>query len=255
MTKILKKLLKENRPLFGTFQQILNPMSTEVLAHTGLDFLILDLEHTGRTMESAIPCLLAAAALDIPMIVRPMDRNPSLIEQALDAGAQGVLVPTIETVEQCEIAVKAAKYAPEGNRGFCPVYPARRWVKDQDMTTFTTEVNEKVFVSILIETPLGFENLPDILKVEGVDAVMLGLADFSKTLGKDTWDPEVAEIANRANEQILASGKLCMPLVTRNNVMESYNLGNRLMCIYWSDAGSIDNYISSEVAALNDAVK
>ena len=255
MKRTLKDLMKEKKPVLGTFQQIIHPMVTETLANTGLDYIILDLEHTGRSMESAIPCILAASAYDIPMIVRPMDRNPSLIEQALDAGALGVLVPTVETAEQCEIAVKAAKYAPEGNRGFCPVYPARRWVDNRDATTFTEDVNKGVFVSVLIETPLGFENLPEILKVEGLDAVMLGLADYSKTLGKDTWDPEVAAVANRANEQILASGKLCIQLATQNNVKDLLDLGNKIMCIYWSDSGAMDNYLRAEVASIRSMVE
>ena len=178
--RLLKEVILQKGMVFGFTQQILDPNITESIAQAGFDFIILDLEHSGRTIDSVHSCLIMAAAYNIPLIIRTADKYQFMIEQALDAGAQGVLVPTIETVEDCENLVKSAKYAPLGERGYCPLNATNRWMNDSvaDPIKFAEQANQNTFVIALIETPLGFTNLKDMVKVKGIDRIHVWTCGF-----------------------------------------------------------------------------
>lgn len=221
--KILKDMLKGADPLIGAIQQLPHPDATETLALCGLDFLIFDLEHTAFDIAHALPCITMAAAYNIPMLIRVREKEQSLIEQALDAGAQGVLVPTVETVEECEMIVRASKFAPVGTRGWCNIDAAKRWMNSDDPDdfspeTFCVEANRDVFVMVLIETPLGIENLPEMLKVEGIDAFQIGQGDLSIRMGLPTWSSEVNDVVLNAINLIQDAGKYSCPLGLPQNV-------------------------------------
>lgn len=259
--RILKDLLKEKDFVLGTFQQVTYPEITEYLAHTGVDYIILDLEHTGHTVESVNPCLLAAAAHDIPMLVRVWEKEQCLIEQVLDAGAQGVVVPTVETVEDCEMIVRAARYAPEGTRGWCHIPPVKRWMAlendpygdDFDPATFCKESNRTIFTVALIETPLGIKNLPEMLKVEGIDAFHLGSGDLSVRMGRTLWDPEVAQIVADATKLILDAGKICIPLATSANIEKQIQGGARMFTLAMNERAAMQASLRAEVNAIRSA--
>lgn len=249
MGRILKDMIKEQEITIGGFQQIPNAEVTESMAVAGFDFLILDLEHSPATIERAFPCITTATARDVPMLVRVNEIETNLIEQALDAGAQGVVVPTVETVEQCELIVNAAKYAPMGERGWCPVPYNNRWLNDYNPDTYIEDANRDTFVTVLIETPLGFENLPDILKVDGIDAVQLGGGDLSIRLGKTMLDPEVVAIIERANKLIKGSNKWAMPMVMESNVADLKEDGARVFYTGTSDFVTLQG-MSTELSAI-----
>lgn len=236
MKKILKDMLKDDNAVFGIVQQIAHPESTEALALSGLDYIILDLEHTGFEIGAAIPCITMAAAYNIPMLVRVREKEQSLIEQALDAGAQGVLVPTVETVEECELIVRAAKFAPDGTRGWCPIAPAKRWMNSDDpddfgATTYCRQANRDVFVMVLIETPLGIKNLPEMLKVDGIDAFHIGQGDLSLRMGLSVWDPEVTGAALKAITLIQEAGKYSCPLGLPESMAEMTRAGAKMFVV------------------------
>lgn len=236
MKKILKDMLKGPDPVIGMIQQLPYPDVTEVLALSDLDFLIFDLEHTAFEIGLAIPCLTMAAAYNIPMMIRVREKDQSLIEQALDAGAQGVLVPTVETVEECEMIVRASKFAPQGTRGWCNIDSAKRWMNsdapdDFDPATYCVEANRDVFVMALIETPLGIRNLPEMVKVEGIDAFQIGQGDLSIRMGRSVWDPEVNEAAAKAIKLIQDAGKHSCPLALADNIDEMTAQGARMFLL------------------------
>lgn len=234
--KILKDMLKGPAPLMGAMQQLPHPDATEALALSGVDFLIFDLEHTAFDIGPALPCLTMAAAYNIPMMIRVREKEQSLIEQALDAGAQGVLVPTVETVEDCEMIVRASKFAPQGTRGWCNVDAAKRWMNhddpdDFDPSTYCVQANRDIFVMVLIETPLAIQNLPEMLKVEGIDAFQIGQGDLSIRMGRSLWDPEVNEAVSNAITLIQDAGKYSCPLALPQNVGEMTKDGAKMFLL------------------------
>lgn len=259
--KILKDIVKKQELTIGLVQQVVYPEITEYLAMCGLDYLILDLEHTAHTIEAVNPCLLAAAARNIPVLIRVWEKEQCLIEQALDAGAQGIVVPTIETVEDCKMVVRAAKFAPEGTRGFCNVIPPKRWMNewendpygdDFSPDTYCKIANRDIFVAVLVETPLGIENLPEMLKVDGIDAFLIGSGDISVRIGKSPWGPEVAEIVTNAIKQIHAAGKISCPVGIVGNVEMLYEGGSRMMMLGMGERACMQDRIRSEVNGMRE---
>ena len=206
--RVLKQMMQERDMLLGFWQWILDPDITELLGAAGFDYLVMDMEHTARGIESARTCILAANAADIPMIVRVRERDQQfLVEQALEAGAQGVLVPTIETREQCLNVVRFARFPPEGERGAASFVPVTRWLAGTGAELRAT-ANKNVFVSVILETPLAFDNLTDMLSVEGIDAWMPGPGDLSARLGLESSDPRVNSMLEGAFREIAAAGRV-----------------------------------------------
>ncbi len=115
----LKSRLLVGVPVIGTFARIPSPELIEILAHAGLDFVIIDTEHTSFGMETVIELVRAADAAGISPLIRGAENSPSLIAKALDTGSQGVVVPRISTREGAERAVRAARFHPLGERRAC----------------------------------------------------------------------------------------------------------------------------------------
>ncbi len=252
-TTILKDLIQRQDLTIGVMQQIVNPEVTESIVESGADFVIVDLEHTGKTIDSAFGCITAAYAFDVPVLVRVYEKEQHLIEQALDAGAQGVVVPTVETVEECEMIVRSAKFAPVGERGWCPILPAMRWVEGEGQE-YIANANRNTFVSVLIETPLGIANLPEMLKVEGIDAFLLGPGDYSIRVGKTIWDPEVSDVMVEAMRLIAEAGKLSMPVALSSNIAEYYGSGAKVVQLGFNDSMAITQRMAAETASMREAV-
>ena len=230
MKKILKDTIRNQEITVGFCLQTINPDVTESIALSGVDYIVLDMEHTGKGIDSVYPCIITAAAHNVPVIVRTADKEQWMIEQALDSGAQGVLVPTVETAEECEKIVSAAKYAPMGTRGYCPMSATFRWMNhvDPDVKKYAEDANRDTFVAALIETPEGLRNLPEMVKVEGIDAFLLGPADYGMRLGRDLWDERTAAEMNEATEFIIDSGKICIATSLPQNFEAQYRSGARV---------------------------
>jgi 4-hydroxy-2-oxoheptanedioate aldolase len=253
-TRILKNVIAGQDFTTAVMQMMVHPQVTEAIAMSNVDFVIVDLEHTGKTIAEAGPCIDMAFAHDVPVIVRVYEKSQHLVEQVLDAGAQGVLVPTIETLDDCLEVVRSAKFAPMGERGFCPVVPARRWLNDFDPSTYTHDANRDTFIGVLIETPKGFANLSEMLQVEGIDAFFLGRADYAVRVGKPIWDPEVTQVMTAALRQITDAGKLCVPLAREDDVADYVRAGARIVQLGFSDASALQSTLSSEAAKLRAIV-
>ena len=263
MKRILKDIILQQDLTIGTFQQLLDPGITESLALCGFDYLILDLEHTARSIESANACIMAAAAHNIPMIARVREKEQSLIEQVLDAGAQGVLVPTVETVEDCELIAKSARFAPEGTRGWCNVLPAKRWMNewendpygdDFNPATYCRQANKDIFVAALVESPLGIENLSEMIKVDGIDAFFLGSGDLSIRMGKMLWDPEVAALIADAINKIQKAGKISCPIGLVDNVEKLYKNGSKMMMLGVNERMAMQERLRQEISGMREII-
>ncbi|MGX7727527.1 HpcH/HpaI aldolase family protein [Rhodococcus sp. 5G237] len=255
MKPVLKRRLQSGEAVFGALQNIFAPPVTEAIARAGVDFILFDLEHAGYATSELDSCILTAYGYDVPALVRPREINHSLIEQALEAGAQGVVLPTVETREQCELIVQACKYGPWGARGFDPTYPVSRWMDHYNVDTYLADANRDTLVIILVETPMGFANLPEMLEVDGIDGVMLGAADLTVRMGKPiggtmgglTGDEEVTEILRRARKQTIDAGKICLAVARRDTVRDSYDEGARMFISPTMDGFVLFDYYSEAV--------
>ena len=204
--KVIREALRAGEIAVGFWQFILSPDVTEMIGEAGFDFVLLDTEHTGASIDTVRACLTAADAASIATVVRVAEKNQRyMIEQVLDAGAQGVLVPTVETKEEALFAVKSAKFAPQGERGYCPAIRSGRW---SSRPGFASRANEETFVGIIVESPLGLANLQEMLTVDGLDGVMIGGVDLSLRLGPNLERESLQTMTDEALRSITASNKV-----------------------------------------------
>ena len=177
----LKAALAEGRAQIGLWVALANPISTEVCAGAGFDFLVLDGEHAPNDLRSLLAQLQASAAYPVHAVIRPPIGDVSLIKQMLDIGAQTLLVPLVETAEQAALMVRAMRYPPAGLRGVgSAVARSSRWNAIPD---YLDTADREMCLIVQVETKKGLDNLDAIAAVEGVDSVFLGPADLSASLG------------------------------------------------------------------------
>lgn len=182
MTSIKTKL-KRGNPVFGTFvSEIRNPNLAYILAECGLDYFILDNEHGSYNPESVVNMVAAARGAGIAVVVRVPEIRREPILKALDAGAAGILVPMVDTAEDARQVVQFAKYPPEGRRGAALCRPHNRY-RPVAAAEYLQQANAETFIAVQAETARAVANLPDIVAVEGIDAVFVGPLDLSIDLG------------------------------------------------------------------------
>jgi 4-hydroxy-2-oxoheptanedioate aldolase len=207
---ILKaKLNSATRPVLGAFLGLPTPALVEVVGRSGFDFIILDGEHGCFSAESLEECLRAAGAVNLPAIVRPPNNDPLHIQAALDAGAQGVQVPSVADAAQARLIVDACHFPPKGQRGFGSTTRAAGYGFTPRSQVVRT-AGEETLVIVQVETRKGVENLRDILAVDGVDMVFLGTSDLSLDYGyASPSDPAMLPLLKETVGTIIRSGKRC----------------------------------------------
>ncbi len=155
--------------------------SVELMNSLGYDFLILDMQHCEITL-SHIPALFGPFGAGKPWaVVRPPENNYHAINWLLDQGADGVLVPMVNSPEEARKAVLAAKYPPVGRRSFGPFRAARY---GSQLDTYVPKADESTSLIVQIEDARAAENIDDILGVEGIDAVFMGPNDLAYSMLK-----------------------------------------------------------------------
>lgn len=169
-------------PVIGTWAQTKSPEFCEIAARAGFNFIIIDMEHGSFGIEGAVEMIRAVEANGAVPIVRVPDHSRTNIFKVLDAGAVGVLVPSVSTADEARAIVEASTYGPKGKRGACPCTRGTGHGVD-DWNEYLGWVRENVFVSALIETPQGVENFDEIIAVPGIDFVTLGPFDLAQALG------------------------------------------------------------------------
>jgi len=178
----VKAALRERRAVIGPIVMEARSVGmVKVMALAGYDFLFLDTEHAMLDVGIITDLVQMSLVCDICPLVRVTDLSYPLVARALDAGAQGVIIPRVETREQAELAVSFAKYPPLGRRGAGG--DARYGYQRRDAKTAIEEANAESMVIVQIETRLGVEHLDVIAAVPGLDVICLGPLDLSISLG------------------------------------------------------------------------
>ena len=178
----IRQALKEGRTVFGALDGFASPDIVGMLGYGGCDFVIIDSEHGALNIETIQALVTAADASGTTPFVRVGGPDPRQILQALDVGALGIHVPTVNTKEETERCVQAARYAPLGKRGLHASIRAAQYGNYTPLE-YLNWANQEPLMIIAIETVEGVKNLPDILKVPGVDMIFIGPADLSSSLG------------------------------------------------------------------------
>jgi 4-hydroxy-2-oxoheptanedioate aldolase len=194
----LKRRLAGPAPLFGTWVNQPDPAVVETLGLVGFDVILLDLEHGELGVHHLPDLLRAAAATPAHALVRVSHLAPDQVARALDAGAEGVVVPNVESAAEAAAAVAAAHYPPAGRRGAAPTVRGAGYASTP-FPAYRERVEAEVVVVVQVEGPRGMAALDAILEVGGLDVLFVGPFDLSQHLGVpgETDHPEVAAALQR----------------------------------------------------------
>lgn len=153
----------------------------EIAAGSGVDWLLIDMEHSANTLESVLHQLQAVAAYPVAPLVRVPWNDPVLLKQVLDLGSQNIIVPMVSTAAEASAAVAATRYPPAGVRGVgSALSRSARWNRVDD---YLQDAASHISVTVQIETAAGVENAAEIAAVDGIDAVFVGPSDLAASLG------------------------------------------------------------------------
>ena len=190
----LKRLLAEGEIPMGMMMVSDSVMHAEVIAQTGVDYVVIETEHgtiSPLAMEPLATLCRVLKSYDVTPLVRVPANDPILIQKSLDAGALGVVAPHIQNREDAERMVKATRFPPEGFRGCGPLVPANRFVGE--FNSYVSNSNPEIMAVALIEDRHGLENFEEICGVDGVSMVSVGVLDLAFSMGiKDYQHPDVA---------------------------------------------------------------
>lgn len=169
------------RSLVGMWVCSGSPLVAEICAGAGLDWLLIDMEHSPNDLQSVLSQLQAVAAYPVTTVVRVPFNDPVIIKRVLDIGAQTLLVPFASSAEEARAAVRAAHYPPRGIRGVgSALARSSRWNR---VSSYLEHADEHVSVVVQIETAAGVEAAAEIAAVDGVDGVFVGPADLGASMG------------------------------------------------------------------------
>jgi 4-hydroxy-2-oxoheptanedioate aldolase len=217
----LKEKLERNKQTIGTWNIIDSTMVVDVIASSGIDFIVIDAEHGSISYETAQAMISICEGYNVTPIMRVGEINESLILRALDIGSHGVQLPNITTIEDAKKFVQFAKYPPLGVRGFSPYTKAGLYdvSNGQKMPAIA---NENTLLIANVEGEDGIKNLQEIVEVDGIDVIFIGLFDMSKSLGiaGDVQNPRVMEKLDEAIEVIHKNGKKVGSIASNLDMLE-----------------------------------
>ena len=200
-----REILRQGNPLIGTVVTMPSAAVAEVLSTAGYDWLFVDGEH-GPLGIDAIVAILQAAQHRCPCLVRIPALEEVWVKRALDAGADGLIAPLVNSAEVARQVVAWAKYPPEGRRS---VGGGRAHGYGLTFDRYLANANAHIAVVVQIEHVEGARQIEAILAVEGIDAVLVGPYDLSGSLGKPgrVDDPDVQTYIQRVREACIPRGK------------------------------------------------
>lgn len=176
----LKSKLKNNQLTIGSWIMMGNPMSVEVMALAGFEWLVVDIEHTSIDLQMVENLIRTIQSKNIKALVRVSKNEEVIIKRVLDIGADGIIVPMVNSKEDAIQAVNYAKYPPFGKRGV-GLYRATKY--GTKFEEYKKWVEEDLVIIAQIEHIDAINNIDDILEVEGIDGTIIGPYDLSGSMG------------------------------------------------------------------------
>ena len=217
-TNPFKKALKEGKTQIGCWLSLASPYTTEMMGTAGFDWLLIDNEHSPNDLRSTLQQLQVLEGSDSHAIVRVPLGETYIIKQMLDAGAQSILVPMVESAEQARELVRDVTYPPKGRRGVG--YSLARASRFSGIPDYGTTADAEICLLVQVENRAGLAALDDILAVDGVDGVFIGPADLAADMGHmgNIFHEDVQEAIMDALRRIRAAGKAPGILATQEGM-------------------------------------
>lgn len=201
----VKAKLREGKPSFGTWLSLGDLHATRVLARCGFDWLTLDIEHSAIDWSRAAMIFAAVADAGCVPLARVPEGSHALIKRVLDAGAWGIVVPMVDTVEQARAAIAAAKYPPEGNRSVGGGMHSLNFAATAG--DYYQRANGEILVVLQTESPTGVDNAEAIYSLPGCDAIFVGPNDLRFQMRAADGTMPTDEEHEAMIQRVIAAGK------------------------------------------------
>lgn len=206
-----ERLDAADRPLIGLWACAGSPITAEIVAGSGCDWVLLDAEHSPNGLESVLAQLYAMSAYPVAPLVRPPYGDTVTIKQFLDLGAQNLLIPMVDSAEQAAEIVRAVRY-PDGSAGGgvrgvgSALARSARWNRVEG---YLGRASETISLTVQIESATAIADVERIVAVDGIDAIFVGPSDLAASMGLlgQQNHPEVVESVLRAIAAGVAAGK------------------------------------------------
>lgn len=198
-------LARPDGPALGTWVKLPAMESMELVALAGFDFVVIDLEHSAMDLETVYRHIGVALLTGVSPIVRVPGLDGGIVQRILDAGAEGIMVPHVDTVDQARAAAAAMRFPPHGTRGVGATSRAGAWgsLPREEYMRFG---NEEAVLIPQLESAEAARNAGAIAAVPGVDALLVGAADLAAGEGKPESHPDVVALIASAVEAATAAG-------------------------------------------------
>ncbi|WP_264050699.1 HpcH/HpaI aldolase family protein [Methylobacterium flocculans] len=236
LTNRFKAALNAGQQQIGLWCSLASPISTEVVAGSGFDWLLLDMEHSANDLRDVYAQVQSMMEGSANAMVRMPSDEPIAIKRILDTGVQSLMIPNIDDADQASRAVAATRYAPRGVRGFSQAPRAARFGR---IPNYHARCEAEIFVAVQIESRRALDNLEEIAGVEGVDGVFIGPGDLSTSLGflGQQNHPDVVKVVEETIARIRRTGKHAGILTANEELAHRYiEAGTRFTAV-GSDMG------------------
>ncbi|KIC35856.1 aldolase/citrate lyase family protein [Leisingera sp. ANG-M7] len=227
-----KQALTQGKRQIGCWMSFADGQIAEIMGTCGFDWLVIDGEHAPNDIRSIRDQLIALAASPSHPVVRVPVGETWMIKQVLDAGAQTVLVPIVESADQARELVRACHYPPKGVRGVGAT--AARATMFGTVSEYIQTADQEVCLLVQVENRAGMAALDEILQVEGIDGVFIGPADLSTDMGHqgNSAHPEVRAAIADAITRIKAAGLAPGILGTTDEATQAYaDMGAQFLAV------------------------
>lgn len=205
----LKKRIKNGKACYGVISPSVDPVICEYIGLNGFDYYMIDGEHGPITASDVTNLVRACENVNCTPLARIRSVDKKLILQFMDAGVMGVMMPSIDDVEDVKQLVEAIKYPPFGGRGLGPIRAADYMQGKMTQLEYVKFANKETLVLPQIETLTSVENLEKMCKVKGVDGFIIGPRDLAMSMGfyDGPGHKEVTKILNHIFKTIKKNGK------------------------------------------------
>jgi 4-hydroxy-2-oxoheptanedioate aldolase len=231
-----KAALANGRLQIGLWSSLCSNIAADVVSDSGFDWILLDTEHSPNEIPDLVGQLQAIRGGTATPIIRPAWNDAVLAKRALDIGAQTLLFPYVQNVEEARRAVASTRYPPQGIRGVSVAARASRYGRTPG---YLGKANDEICVLVQVETREAVNELEAIARVDGIDGVFIGPSDLAASLGHlgNPAHPDVQAAIEDAGKRLKAIGKPAGILTSNEEEARRYIEWGYLFVAVGSDVG------------------
>lgn len=252
----IKNKIKNRELAFGVFVTISDSCISEIIGYAGYDFVWIDAEHAALDRREIYHHIVAAQSAGAAAFIRAPGVNPEQVKAILDMGPDGIIFPFIENKAIAELAVKACSYPPRGIRGQGPIRAIKYGLDDE--SSYISEAESHFWKILQIESIEGYNNLDEIMSVEGFDSIFIGPADLYRSidLPKEEKDRKMQEVLNdiftRLSEKNIITGTATSSLPS--DIKRCASMGAKWLTV-GQDARALSTALRSNLRTILDNLK